>query len=117
MIKVNISKTSKYYLLLYLVSIIPFLLYLLPTDGIFNHDHTICLFKNIFGIECWGCGMTRAFFSLIYGNLDLALSYNKLIIIVFPMLVCYWIISLYRVQCTLCLILKYKNYEYKFTRF
>ncbi|MBK7669466.1 MAG: DUF2752 domain-containing protein [Sphingobacteriaceae bacterium] len=30
----------------------------------------------MFGIDCPGCGMTRAFFALIRGNLMESLSYN-----------------------------------------
>lgn len=35
-----------------------------------------CFFKSMFGIDCPGCGMTRAFFALIRGNLMESLSYN-----------------------------------------
>lgn len=35
-----------------------------------------CFFKSTFGIDCPGCGMTRAFFSLLKGNLMESLAYN-----------------------------------------
>lgn len=35
-----------------------------------------CFFKSTFGVDCPGCGMTRAFFSLIKGNLAESLAYN-----------------------------------------
>lgn len=35
-----------------------------------------CFFKSTLGIDCPGCGMTRAFFSLLKGNLMESLAYN-----------------------------------------
>jgi hypothetical protein len=35
-----------------------------------------CFFKSTFGIDCPGCGMTRAFFSLLKGDLMGSLAYN-----------------------------------------
>jgi hypothetical protein len=45
---------------------------------------TICVFKNLLGIECPGCGMTRAFSRILRGDLIAAVSYNSLVVIVFP---------------------------------
>ncbi len=39
-----------------------------------------CMFKSLFGIDCPGCGMTRAFFSLLKGNLMESLAYNPALI-------------------------------------
>ena len=36
----------------------------------------LCPFKNITGIECPGCGMTRAFISLIHGHPSDAARFN-----------------------------------------
>ena len=68
---------------------LPVILYLLPTDGIFNGKST-CLFKQLLGAECWGCGITRAFFSVLYGHLTQAMEYNPLIAAVFPLLLWLW---------------------------
>ncbi len=35
-----------------------------------------CFFKSTFGIDCPGCGMTRAFFALLKGDLMGSLAYN-----------------------------------------
>ena len=35
-----------------------------------------CFFKSTFGIDCPGCGMTRAFFALLRGDLMGSLAYN-----------------------------------------
>jgi hypothetical protein len=45
----------------------------------------LCFFKNIFGVECLGCGMTRAMSSLLYAEMAAALAYNKPMM-VFPLL-------------------------------
>jgi len=54
-----------------------------PTQLIENGP-TICVFRNLFGIECWGCGLTRAFSCLLHNNLRGALEYNKAVVVVFP---------------------------------
>jgi hypothetical protein len=59
------------------------LLSVLPTEFL-NIVPSICLFKNLFGIECFGCGMTRAISSMLHLNFSEAISYNRLVIIVLP---------------------------------
>lgn len=44
-------------------------------------DLNLCLFKNVLGIPCPGCGMTRAFLALTDLNFRLAFSYHPLFII------------------------------------
>jgi hypothetical protein len=54
----------------------------------------ICLYRIIFNQNCWGCGTTRAIWSIIHFNFNQALEYNRLIIITFPLLtgcIIYWI--------------------------
>ena len=50
-----------------------------------NLGQTKCIFNNLFGIQCYGCGMTRAFYSVVTFNIPKALEYNKLVIIAFPL--------------------------------
>ena len=38
-----------------------------------------CLYKHFFGIECPGCGMTRAFISLIKLDFKKAFSYHPMV--------------------------------------
>ena len=71
------------------VSGFPLLLYFIPMEWL-NGQHTICLFKNLTGHECWGCGITRAVVSVVQFDFAAALHYNKLIVIVFPLLVYEW---------------------------
>jgi hypothetical protein len=47
---------------------------------------SLCLFRNLTGWECPGCGMTRAILCLLRGDLAAALHYNRLALIVFPLL-------------------------------
>ena len=48
----------------------------------------LCLFRNLAGWECPGCGMTRAVLSLLRGDLATALHYNRMVVLVFPLLCC-----------------------------
>jgi hypothetical protein len=61
------------------------LLATIPTELV-AEGPTICVFKRLLGRDCLGCGMTRALSILLHGNLALALSYNKLVVVVLPTL-------------------------------
>ena len=39
---------------------------------------TVCLFKNMTGLDCPGCGLTRSFCALSRGDLGAAFYFNKL---------------------------------------
>jgi len=45
-----------------------------------------CPFKRFFEIECYGCGMTRALSALLHGKVQLALSYNRGVLLALPMM-------------------------------
>ncbi len=70
--------------------LLPVLLYLIPVDSL-NDTHTICLFKNIFGVNCYGCGITRAVLSALHFRFAAAFEYNKLVVIVLPLFIYVWI--------------------------
>ena len=38
----------------------------------------LCMFHRLTGLDCPGCGMTRAFHQLSHGNLDEAMEFNLL---------------------------------------
>lgn len=38
----------------------------------------LCLFKALFDLECWGCGLTRSFTYMGHGQLDAAWAMHKL---------------------------------------
>ncbi|MFA9205521.1 MAG: DUF2752 domain-containing protein [Burkholderiaceae bacterium] len=89
----NISKIysnkSKNSILLFVYIIFPYLLYIIPLDWL-NKQHTICLIKNIFGVECFGCGITRAIISVVQLDFIRAIEYNKMVIIVLPLFIYEW---------------------------
>ncbi|MDL2225959.1 DUF2752 domain-containing protein [Eubacteriales bacterium OttesenSCG-928-M02] len=56
---------------------------------------SICLIKNTLGIPCPGCGLTRAFSSILRGNLPLAFRQNILSIPLFLGFILAFCLSLY----------------------
>lgn len=80
---VSLSTSVKIRLACYLA--IPAVLYAIPPERVM-HGHTVCLFRNLFGTECWGCGMTRALFSLLHLDFTAAWNYNRLVVLVAPLL-------------------------------
>ena len=46
-----------------------------------------CLFKSVFGITCFGCGLTKAFIQLLYFDFLGAYHSNPIIFLVLPLLV------------------------------
>ena len=75
--------------------LLPVLLFFIPVNWL-NRQHSICLFKNLTGHECYGCGITRAIISTVQFHFETAFHYNKLIIVVFPLLVYVWIKTVYK---------------------
>jgi hypothetical protein len=45
-----------------------------------------CLFTLIFGVHCWGCGMTHAAIALVKFQFEEAWNENPLVVIVLPLL-------------------------------
>ncbi len=74
--------------------IVPMVLLILPAD-FFDEGQSICISVLLFDETCFGCGMTRAIQHLIHFNFSTAYSYNKLAIIVLPLLVYVWGKELY----------------------
>ncbi|MEK7096632.1 MAG: DUF2752 domain-containing protein [Patescibacteria group bacterium] len=69
------------------------ILTILPTEKL-GPVGGICIFKNfifplLFGqrYNCPGCGITHAVSAVMHGNMVDAYNYNKLIIVVFPLIV------------------------------
>lgn len=83
-------KRNYSYITLTFVAALPLLLCAIPMEWL-KEQHTICLFKNLTGSDCIGCGITRAVISAVQCDFAAAFQYNKLIVIVFPLLVYAWI--------------------------
>lgn len=73
-----------------LVALLPFVVYLIPRSWIFSGEYSLCLFRNLTGHECWGCGITRAVVSLYYFDFHGAWTYHRGIVVVAPLLVYAW---------------------------
>ena len=69
--------------------ILPLFMLIVPLSSLESYP-SLCLFKNIAGIDCIGCGMTRAVSSLLHGDAEKAYRYNRLVVIVFPLLLYSW---------------------------
>mgnify|MGYP004507798479 FL=1 len=62
--------------------IVIILLYNIPINSeILNN---ICLIKHLIGRECWNCGMTRAFLSILHFDFKAAYQFNHNVVVVFP---------------------------------
>ena len=46
----------------------------------------LCPFRNLFGIECFGCGMTRALSAALHGHIARAMQQNAGVALVLPAL-------------------------------
>ena len=55
---------------------------------------SLCPIKNLFGISCFGCGMTRGFISILSLDFKTAYKYNVLSIPLFISIALYFIFSL-----------------------
>ncbi len=74
-------------------AVLPVVLYLIPLRWVMSGP-SVCLFRNLLGRCCWGCGMTRAFFSLLHGDFAAAWDYNHRVVIVAPLLLWLYIEAL-----------------------
>ena len=88
-------KTKKITLFFIVNAILVILLYLIPLEGNKVLEN-LCIFKNIFGIECPGCGMTRAFLSILHFEFHKAIAYNWKCVFVFPLTVIIYLYFWYK---------------------
>jgi hypothetical protein len=86
-------KKGNYYILAAKISgylLVPLILLLLPAN-FFDKGQSLCLSKLLAGVECYGCGMTRAIMHLIHFDFKGAYEFNKLAFISFPVLSFLWL--------------------------
>jgi len=74
---------------------VPVVLLILPSD-FFDTGQAVCLSVLLLDIECLGCGITRAVQHAIHFEFETAWTYNKLIIVVLPVLIFIWIKTIYQ---------------------
>jgi hypothetical protein len=53
-----------------------------------HHFYPICLFHELTGLECPGCGGSRALYYALHGQILAALRCNALVVLALPLLVC-----------------------------
>lgn len=75
-----------FYSLLFLLIGLATTLLILPADY-FNEGESLCVSQLFFNMECYACGMTRAIQHLIHFEFKAAYEFNKLSLVVFPLLV------------------------------
>ena len=79
------SKITKFFLFIFINVILIAILYVVPLSFVGDGNFSICLYRNLTGKNCFNCGMTRAFLSLIHFRFNDAINYNKNVIFVFPL--------------------------------
>lgn len=70
---------------LFLLLLIPVVIYIIPLSYI--EGRSFCIFYNLFKIECFGCGFTRAFFNITRLNFIESIKYNKMILFLGPLFI------------------------------
>lgn len=61
--------------------------FLLTPEAFWSGLPSVCIFRNQFGLECLGCGMTRALAAASHGRFAAALASNAGIVMLLPLLV------------------------------
>lgn len=77
--------------------LIPIVLLVLPSNY-FDNGQSVCVSVLLFDQECYGCGMTRGIQHLLHLDFLTAYEFNKLSLIVLPLLVYLWFNELKRIK-------------------
>lgn len=88
-------QTNKIILCVFVNVILLLILYNIPVKDNKLLEN-LCIFKLLTGKECWNCGMTRAFLSMLHFNIKDSIYYNSKSIIVFPITIVIYIYSWYK---------------------
>lgn len=70
--------------------LLPLLFWLLPSRWL-ERGPSLCLVRRVTGRPCPGCGMLRALSYLAHGDPRRAWQYNRLVIVVAPLLAFIWL--------------------------
>jgi hypothetical protein len=76
--------------------VFPIILWILPGDFFDGDGLILCPSRLFFGIECYGCGITRSVMHMHHLQFDDAVYYNILGLIVYPALIALWFYWLYK---------------------
>jgi hypothetical protein len=85
------TQQNKILLLIFFSGLIalPIVLMLLSAD-FFDKGPSLCISMVLLNKTCYGCGITRAIQHLLHFELSTALAYNKLSVIILPVLIFIW---------------------------
>lgn len=75
--------------------LIPIVLLVLPSNY-FDNGQSVCVSVLLFDQECYSCGMTRGIQHLLHLDFLTAYEFNKLSLIVLPLLIYLWFNELRR---------------------
>lgn len=73
-----------------LALLLPLAFALIPTRWLEAHPAP-CLFRALLGVRCPGCGMTRAVSCALHGRARDAWGYNRLVVVLLPLLAFEWL--------------------------
>jgi len=79
---------SKIYLVFLIALPLPFII--LPANY-FDTGESLCMSKVLLQQECFGCGITRAIQHAIHFDFTRAWHFNKLVVLVLPVLILLWL--------------------------
>lgn len=74
------------------IVITPLFLWILPADFFDQSGLITCPSLFFFDVECFGCGMTRAIMHFHHFEFDTAITYNRGVLWMYPMLLYFWLI-------------------------
>ncbi len=89
----NFIEKTRFYKILFLA--IPIAIWLVNYQSTDN-DFSFCLFKNLFGIKCYGCGLTRGLSAMLHLDFNRMYELNKLNIITIPLLSFLYVKEVYK---------------------
>ena len=93
--KLFFSKKGQQIWLISLV-VFPLVLWILPPTAFDGDGMILCPSRLFFGIECFGCGITRSVMHMHHLQFDDAVYFNVLGLIVYPALIILWFRWVYK---------------------
>jgi hypothetical protein len=85
---------QKKYIWVWLIALLltPIILWLLPAAFFDNGEVILCPSRLFLGIECPGCGMTRAVMHFHHWDYEDAIFFNPGSVVIYPALIILWFI-------------------------
>ena len=78
------------YYVKYIILFGPLILPFISLDWL-ESGNTICVYKNLTGRECFGCGTTRSIVAISQLEFSKAFAFNRLVAVIMPLLFFVWI--------------------------